>query len=45
MDLVAVLGHVSVCAAACFLFMNNSVTFDKLGTLSGLATSLAFIFR
>ena len=37
--------NLNVCAPACFLFVNNSVTFDKLGTLSGFSTSVAALFR
>ena len=35
----------TICYGALFLFINNSVTFDKLGAVNGLGTTLTALFR
>ena len=35
----------TICFRALFLFINNSVTFDKLGAVNGLGTTLTALFR
>ena len=36
---------VSLLFSAIFLFINNSITFDKLGSINGLAMTLTSITR
>ena len=35
----------TICFGALFLFINNSVTFDKLGAVNGLGTTITALFR
>ena len=36
---------IALCLASSFLFINNSVTFDKLGSVNGLGMSMTAVFR